>query len=70
MIAALLSLVGWLGSPDGHTPRRLRIARPGIPTLFSIECGCGEFKAPPSLHKQTAANHWRDHARTAQASRT
>ena len=68
MIAALLSLVGWLDSPEGHLPRRHRIVRPGMPTLFYIECGCGEFKTPQSLHKQTAANHWRDHSRTARTS--
>lgn len=65
MIAALLALMRPPASPDGHAPRPLKIVRAGMPTLYYIECGCGRFQTPQSLHKATAQAHWRDHARTA-----
>jgi hypothetical protein len=65
VITALLALMRPPAGPVGHAPRRLKIVRPGIPTMFYIECGCGHFITPRSLHKQTAVVHWRDHAATA-----
>jgi hypothetical protein len=61
MIGALLALVRPPASPAGHAPRPFKVLRAGIPTLYYIECECGQFRTPQSLHKRTALAHWRDH---------
>jgi hypothetical protein len=65
MIAELRALIRPPVSPDGHAAHPFKIVRAGMPTLYYIECGCGRFKTPQSLHKRTAQAHWRDHARAA-----